>query len=137
LEDQLAYIIASVNRQLEDELSEALRPAGIPVEQARVLGILADGGGHSMSFLAEQVLVEASTLTKMIDRMLAQGLVYRSADPTDRRRILIFATREGKALSRRIGSVASAQQRRILRRLKPADAARLASLLRHVVAAEA
>ena len=28
MEDQLAYLIATVNRQLEDELEETLRPEG-------------------------------------------------------------------------------------------------------------
>lgn len=137
LKDQLAYLIASVNHQLEEELTEKLRPEGVPVEQARVLGVLADGKGHPMSELAAQVLVEASTLTKMIDRMVAQSLVNRVPDPTDRRRILIFASRRGQALHRRIQGIATAQQKRILGRLKPADATRLAALLRDVVSPDA
>ena len=131
LKDQLAYLIASVNRQLEEELVEKLRPQGIPLEQSRILGILGDGkGGRPMTELAAQVLVEAPTLTKIIDRMVAQSLVYRAPDPADRRRVLIFPTKRGLATWRRIRDISTAQQQRIMGRLKPADAQRLATLLR-------
>ena len=133
LKDQLAYLIASVNRQLEEELVEKLRPQGIPLEQSRILGILADGKGRPMTELAAQVLVEAPTLTKIIDRMVAQSLVYRAPDPADRRRVLIFPTRRGVATWRRIRDISTAQQQRIMGRLKPADAQRLATLLRGLV----
>ena len=133
LKDQLAYLIASVNRQLEEELVEKLRPQGIPLEQSRILGILADGKGRPMTELATQVLVEAPTLTKIIDRMVAQSLVYRAPDPADRRRVLIFPTRRGVATWRRIRNISTAQQQRIMDRLKPADAQRLTSLLRGLV----
>ncbi len=134
---QLAYIIASVNRQLEEELVEKLRPQGIPLEQSRILGALADGKGRAMTELAEQVLVEAPTLTKIIDRMVAQSLVYRAPDPNDRRRVLVFPTRRGAAVWRRVRDIASAQQQRIMGRLKPADAQKLTALLRDLVPSEA
>ncbi|WP_119420297.1 MarR family winged helix-turn-helix transcriptional regulator [Desertibaculum subflavum] len=137
LQDHLAYLIASVNRQLEEELVEKLRPQGIPLEQSRILGILADGKGRPMTELAAQVLVEAPTLTKIIDRMVAQSLVYRAPDPADRRRVLIFPTRRGVTTWRRIRDISRAQQQRIMGRLKPADAQRLATLLRGLVPPDA
>jgi hypothetical protein len=48
MEDQLAYLIASVNRRLEEELQESLRPEGIPLEQFRILSALASSEGRSM-----------------------------------------------------------------------------------------
>ena len=59
MEDQLAYLIASVNRQLEEELQESLRPEGIPLEQFRILSALASSEGRSMGELATIVLVDA------------------------------------------------------------------------------
>ena len=45
MQDQLAYLIASVNRRLEEELAEKLRAEGVPIEQMRILTALADGAG--------------------------------------------------------------------------------------------
>ena len=56
LTDQLAYIVASVNRQLEDELQERLRPEGVPIDQLRVLEALDRGGALPMGELAEHAL---------------------------------------------------------------------------------
>ncbi len=134
LEDQLAYLIAGVNRQFEEELREKLRPQGVPIEQSRVLGLLADGQGRPMTELAEQVFVEPPTLTKIIDRMVAQSLVIRAPDPNDRRRVLIYATRRGQALWEKIGGYATEQQKRVLDRLSPADLARLTEILRGLIA---
>jgi DNA-binding MarR family transcriptional regulator len=90
MEDQLAYLIATVNRQLEDELEETLRPEGLPIEQFRIINTLAPSNGRSMRDLASLVLVDPSSLTKIVDRMVTESLVYRAVAPNDRRRILIF-----------------------------------------------
>src|SRR5438552_3800061 len=101
LKDQLGYIIASVNRQLEEELHERLRPAGVPIEQFRILEALSGGDAYPMGELAGHALVEPPTLTKIVDRMVADALVYRTPDPSDRRRVLILIAPAGKALYRR------------------------------------
>jgi DNA-binding MarR family transcriptional regulator len=89
MQDQLAYLIASLNRRLEEELAEQLRAEGIPIEQMRILTALTDGAGLPMGDLANIVLVEGPTLTKIVDRMVTSSLVYRSPDAKDRRRILM------------------------------------------------
>lgn len=89
MEDQLAYLIASVNRQLEDELAETLKPEGIPIEQFRILSALASVDGRAMRDLAGAVLIDPASLTKIIDRMVSDALVYRTLDPGDRRKVLI------------------------------------------------
>jgi DNA-binding MarR family transcriptional regulator len=35
-------------------------------------------------------MITAATLTKLMDRMVSQGLVYRRADDRDRRRVLAY-----------------------------------------------
>ncbi len=138
LGDQLAYLIASVNRRLEEELEERLRPEGVPIEQMRVLGCLAGGKeraeGCPMGELAESVLVDGPTLTKIIDRMVAESLVYRAPDPHDRRRVLIYVTHRGRALHRRLSGIARQQQKRLLERLDGAGADQLKDLLRNLMA---
>src|SRR3984885_15790572 len=105
MEDQLAYLIATVNRHLEDELEETLRPEGLPIEQFRIINALASSNGRSMRDLASIVLVDPSLLTKIVDRMVIESLVYRAVAPDDRRRILIFLAAKGKALNNRLKGV--------------------------------
>lgn len=129
MKDQLAYIIASVNWQLEEELQERLRPAGVPVEQFRILEALSGGDAYPMGELAAHALVEPPTLTKIIDRMVADALVYRAPDPNDRRRVLILIAPAGKALYRRLRGVSAAQEERLAKQLPQEKVEELRSLL--------
>ena len=133
LTDQLAYIVASVNRQLEDELQEGLRPAGVPIEHLRVLEALDRGGALPMGALAEQALVEPPTLTKIIDRMVSESLVFRSPDPNDRRRVLILLAPAGKVLCKRLRRVSLDQEERLVRQLPHDKANELRALLRELI----
>lgn len=133
LKDQLAYIVASVNRQLEEDLQERLRPEGVPVEHLRVLEVLDRRGGVPMGELAAQALVEPPTLTKIIDRMVADSLVFRSPDPNDRRRVLIHLARTGKALCKRLQRVSREQEQRLVRQLPRDKANELRALLRDLI----
>jgi len=137
MEDHLAYLIASVNRRLEEELEEKLRPDGIPIQQFRILGALTSQNGQSMGDLATQVLVESTTLTKIIDRMVADGLVYRAPDPKDRRKVLICLATKGIALHERLGGLVGDQQRQIIKRLENGKAEELQKLLLDLVRVQA
>ena len=69
-------------------VADWLSKEGVPVEQWRILKILSDGNGHSMGELAEAVLLNHPTLTKMIDRMVVPLFnrvpgVGGTADPFD------------------------------------------------------
>jgi DNA-binding MarR family transcriptional regulator len=130
IKDHLAYIIASVNKQLEDELQERLRAVGLPIEQMRILEVLAGTDGLAMGELAGQALVEPTTLTKIIDRMVAEGLVSRLLDAKDRRRVLIVLAPGGKVVLRRLTRITTSQEARITKRVPKAKLGELRILLR-------
>jgi DNA-binding MarR family transcriptional regulator len=129
LTEQIGYIIAAVNRRLEEELAERLKPGGVPIEQFRILEALDQRGPCSMRELAALALAEPATLTKIIDRMVAEALVFRMPDETDRRRVVVATAPAGKALYRRLNGVAGAQERRIAQALDEERAKALRSLL--------
>lgn len=133
MRDQLAYMIASVNRLLEAELEERLRPGGVPIEQYRILEVLDASEPCAMGEIATQSLIEPPTLTKIIDKMVAEGLVYRAPDPNDRRRVLILMAPGGKALFKRLRGVSTAQEQRLTELLDSDRAAELRNLLRELI----
>lgn len=133
MKDQLAYLIASLNRRLEAELEERLRPGGVSIERYRILEVLDASEPVAMGEIARQSLIEAPTLTKIIDRMVAEGLVYRAPDPNDRRRVLILTAPAGTALFKRLRGISTAQEQRIVERLESEKAAALRSLLKELL----
>jgi DNA-binding MarR family transcriptional regulator len=102
-------------------------------DQFRILEVLDAREPRAMGEIAAQALIETPTLTKIIDKMATEGLVYRAPDPNDRRRVLILTTADGKALFKRVRGVSSAQERRIVEVLESEKAAELKSLLRELL----
>lgn len=111
--EHLAYLLAQANREINRQLETRLSKEGVPVEQWRILKVLSDGNGHSMGELADAVLLNHPTLTKMIDRMVSDALVYRIQDPDDRRKVLMFSSDRGRVLSQRLNSLAMSQEAHI------------------------
>lgn len=133
MEDQLAYLIASVNRQLESDLEEKLRGEGVALEHFRILSALSSQNGQAMGELAHRVLVDSTTLTKIIDKMTAEALVYRAPDPGDRRKVLVFLASKGQALHKKLKGLAAQQQRDILGALDADGAGKLETILRSMM----
>jgi long-chain acyl-CoA synthetase len=66
----------------------------LTLPQYRVLGILAEGSAAA-SGLAGRLAVRPSSVTAIIDGLLARGLVDRKHEEGDRRRIALRLTEEG------------------------------------------
>lgn len=66
--------------------------------QGRILYVLWQNDGISISGLSAQTSLANTTLTSMLDRMEAAGLIVRVPDPKDRRSKLIALTDKAKSL---------------------------------------
>lgn len=71
---------------------------GLHVGQEMVLMELWQEDGLRGGELASRLGVEPPTVTKMLRRLEACGLVERRADPTDARSFRVYLTREGRSL---------------------------------------
>ncbi|MCK6440172.1 MAG: MarR family transcriptional regulator, partial [Planctomycetes bacterium] len=67
---------------------------GITGPQLVCLKTLIDEGPMSLTTLARRVHVGGSTITGIIDRLVAKGLVLRVQDAGDRRRSVVSATKK-------------------------------------------
>jgi DNA-binding MarR family transcriptional regulator len=126
---RLAQLLSQAERGVTRQLRRVLEEEGCTVEQWRTLLLLADGVSHPMSEIAEFALLPAASLTRLIDRMVADNLAYRTADPADRRRVLVHSTPRGRALQRRLAERIERSQAAILAEADPDDVAQLAALL--------
>lgn len=125
----IAEALSRAERSVTARLAQALGPEGCTVEQWRILLLLQDGGGHPMSEIAEFALVPAPSLTRLVDRMVTDGLVYRTVDARDRRRVLVHLTTRGRDLQRRAAARVEEQQRALLADADPDGVQRLLDLL--------
>ncbi|NRQ40089.1 winged helix-turn-helix transcriptional regulator [Nonomuraea sp. NN258] len=130
---ETARLLTLVERQFTQRIAAALDSVDGTVDQWRVLGLLADGKGHPMTQVAEHVILAAPTVTKIVDRLISRGLVYRRVDDTDRRRVLIFISARGRTTLRR-WSAAVAGERARLEAAAGDDLAQLGEVLGRIVA---
>ena len=66
--------------------------------QGRILYVLWQGDGLTISQLSAQTSLANTTLTSMLDRMAQSGLIQREPSPSDRRALLIRLTDKARAL---------------------------------------
>ena len=131
----LAHQFTRAERLLSGWMSALLDEEHCTLEEWRVLKILADGQGHIMTEIAEFAMLPAPTLTKLMDRMVAAGLVYRRADDKDRRRVLAYLAEQGRALYERAAARLAAAEGELAARLGDAgDLTRWLSRLTEVLA---
>ena len=85
------------------ELDATLRPYGITFSRYEALVLLAFSreGALPLSKIGERLQVHATSVTNVIDRLEAAGLVRREPNPRDGRGTLAVLTEEGREVARK------------------------------------
>ena len=83
------------------QLDAMLRPYGITFSryEALVLLMYSKAGSLPLSKIGERLQVHATSVTNVIDRLEAAGLVRREPNPRDGRGVLAVITDEGRAVA--------------------------------------
>ncbi len=123
--DYLAHLFAQANRKLNMQLHSE----GVPLEQWRVLSVLFESHGMTMRELADAVSTNRPTMTKIVDRLVADALAYRVLDPQDRRKVRIFLSDQGKALYRKQSKLVYSHQENVESNFGSEQTERLKSML--------
>ena len=101
--EELRYLILAIQREGNRLLAAELRPLGVTPSQAEVLRVLRDHGPLTLNALGGLLVCETgNSPSRLVERLVTQGLVQRDTDPNDRRYLALSLTAEGKALSKRI-----------------------------------
>ena len=89
------------------------------------LATIERAGPLTPSELAKHERIQRPTATRVLARLAEEGLVERTADPTDRRCSIVTITAEGRALLKRLRSRKNAYLARRMRKLPDDDVATL------------
>ena len=129
--------ISRLARRLDLARREAFNAHGIESWEFDVLAALRRAGApYEMSpgRLLRETLVTSGTMTNRVDRLAARGFVERSPDPDDRRGVIVRLTAEGKTAVDGAFEALIAAESRLLADLPVRERARLAALLRTLLA---
>lgn len=75
---------------------------GVNEQQWRVVRVLAESGQMTASDVAEKANILAPSLTRMIRSMTERGLIVKSEDENDGRRVLLAIAPAGQDLLRKV-----------------------------------
>ena len=137
VDDYLLYLLARTSHLLAGEFHEQLRRRGVSVPVWRVLAFLFGSGGETVTGLAEGCLLQQPTMTKLLDRMVRDGLVRRTQDTRDRRVVRVALTPRGQTLAQELTGAAKQHEAEVLARHPEAEAVALKELLRAILARQA
>ncbi len=108
LDDQLCYAIYSAGMAIQRVYKPLLDELGLTYPQYLVLNVLWRRDRQTVGGIAQQLALESSTLTPLLKRLEAAGLVTRARNPVDERQVTVALTDNGRALQSRAGCLADA-----------------------------
>lgn len=94
----LAYLLAQASQRISAEFHLQVRAAGLSVTEWRVLASLEGSAGETIGTLAVLAITKQPTLSKVVQRMEADGLVERTGVRADRRQTRVCITTKGRNL---------------------------------------
>ncbi len=121
LDLQLCFPLYAVSRAITTRYGKLLGEVGLTYPQYLVMLALWDAGGANLGTgpgsvhqprrtmtvgeLGERLRLDSGTLSPLLKRLQATGLVDRERDPEDERRVLVQPTRAGWDLRARVAHV--------------------------------
>jgi DNA-binding MarR family transcriptional regulator len=94
--DELVQRLRVLTRAAQDFLAACAQQKGLGTTDFVALIRAADGDGVTGAELARAFGMRSSSVTGLADRLEAKGLLARRPHPTDRRTVLLQATRRGR-----------------------------------------
>lgn len=105
LDAQLCFALYAASLSLTKRYKPLLAPLGLTYPQYLVMLVLWEGDGITVTRLGERLELDSGTLTPLLKRLEAAGLVQRLRDTADERRVLLRLSAAGRALRRRASGV--------------------------------
>jgi MarR family transcriptional regulator, organic hydroperoxide resistance regulator len=105
LDDLLCFAIHSAGFAFNRIYRRPLQRLGLTYPQYLVMIALWGGEGATVGQLGEQLALETSTLTPLLKRLEAMGLVTRRRSEADERRVMVALTEKGRALRKQAADV--------------------------------
>ncbi|OIV35312.1 MarR family transcriptional regulator [Mangrovactinospora gilvigrisea] len=99
--EEVRYLVLAAQREGNRALAAALRPLGVTPAQGEVLRLLAERQPLSLSGLGALLVCESgANPSRLVDRLVAAGLVRREGGVADRRHVQLTLTPDGRRAAR-------------------------------------
>ena len=120
-------------------IGRVLEPSGLSLAQYNALRIIRGAGSGGIPSLAirERMIEEGTTITRLLDKLEAAGLIRRERSLPDRRQVICYATERGKRLLDELDPLTDAADEEAVAALDEEQLEQLIAMLDAVRAANA
>ena len=133
LDNYLPYLVNRVGTIIAEQFGgEALAPYRLSIAMWRVMAALASKGGQRQIDLAGLTSIDASTLSRLVTRLVGLGVVSRTRSESSTREVVVKLTAKGKAQVVRIIPMAREYEAAAIAGLRSEELAVLKRCLRRV-----
>ena len=116
LDAQFCFPLYAATNLITRAYRPLLRPLGLTYSQYLVMLVLWEARSTSVKALGARLLLDSGTLSPLLQRLQASGLVKKRADPDDGRRVIVALTAKGERLREPARGVPEALICRLLER---------------------
>jgi DNA-binding MarR family transcriptional regulator len=133
LGDYLPYLCNRVGTIIADQFgTEALAPQRLSIAMWRVMAVLATNGSQRQIDIVDLTSIEASTLSRLVSRLVRMGLVLRTRSTNSNREVAVELSVKGAALVARLIPIALAYEQAAIAGLSREETLVLKRCLRRV-----
>lgn len=129
LRDHTGYWLRRLSDTVHTRFERALAGHDVTVAQWCVLIAVYKGEATTPLEAAELIGIDRGAITRLVDRLVAKGLILRIADPVDRRSVRLVLTEQGRELTPRLAAIADRNDAHFFGGLSDAENRQLVGLL--------
>ncbi len=133
LGEYLPYLVNRVGTIIADQFGEeTLAPYRLSIAMWRVMAVLASNGGRRQIDVADLTSIDASTLSRLVTRLVRVGLVTRARSASSDREVVVNLTAKGRTIVGRLVPIAREYEKVATAGLSPSEISVLKRCLRRV-----
>jgi DNA-binding MarR family transcriptional regulator len=134
LGESVGYLIARVRSTISNMVSQrTMAELGITSTQGSILFMVASGKCLLAAELAREYGIDASAVTRLVDRLEKRGLLTRVRSSEDRRVVRLALTAEGQDIAVRMPAIFQGVLDNVLGGFTPEETGFLKSMLRRIL----
>ena len=122
LEEQVGFLLRCAHQSATEDFASVMGGFAVTPTQFAALAKLDDLGSVSQNQLGRLTRMDPATISGVVGRLIARGLVCQSPHAHDARLVLLALTPSGRTVVREMKAIAAQVSRRTLGRLSPAEA---------------
>ena len=108
LDNQLCFRLYTASRLLTQAYHPLLSEHGLTYPQYLVLMVLWEQDAQPVNDIAKRLLLETNTVTPLLKRMEAEGILTRTKGEKDARQMIVKLTKKGRELQNKLTDVPEA-----------------------------